>query len=285
MSEERFQLIRLLEAMLFAAVEPMPKPAMVQRLPEGADLEGLLTELQQLYANRGIHLIQHDDRWCFRTAPDLAERLAIETTVTRKLSRAAIETLAIVAYHQPVTRGEIEEIRGVIISQGTLDRLLEIGWIKPKGRRQTPGRPVTWVTTESFLEQFGLDSLDALPGIEELRAAGLLDARPAISTLGAQVMAAMANGSGNGEAADDAEEDDGEEGGDEEDGVEPAAGDRPGGDRSGEDEDRDGGEDADDGAGDDEEGTLAADAPGGAAIEDPLDAPEPDADREIGEPR
>jgi len=263
MSEERFQLIRLLEAMLFAAVEPMPKPAMVQRLPEGADLEGLLTELQQLYANRGIHLIQHDDRWCFRTAPDLAERLAIETTVTRKLSRAAIETLAIVAYHQPVTRGEIEEIRGVIISQGTLDRLLEIGWIKPKGRRQTPGRPVTWVTTESFLEQFGLDSLDALPGIEELRAAGLLDARPAISTLGAQVMAAMANGSGNGEAADD----------------------RPGGDRSGEDEDRDGGEDADDGAGDDEEGTLAADAPGGAAIEDPLDAPEPDADREIGEPR
>lgn len=280
MSEERFQLIRLLEAMLFAAVEPMPKPAMAQRLPEGADLEGLLTELQQLYANRGIHLIQHDDRWCFRTAPDLAERLAIETTVTRKLSRAAIETLAIVAYHQPVTRGEIEEIRGVIISQGTLDRLLEIGWIKPKGRRQTPGRPVTWVTTESFLEQFGLDSLDALPGIEELRAAGLLDARPAISTLGAQVMASMANGSGNGETAEDAEEDDGEEGGDEEDGVAPAAGDRSGGD-----EDRDDGEDVDDGAEDDEEGTLAAGAPGGAAIDDPLDAPEADADREIGEPR
>jgi segregation and condensation protein B len=285
MSEERFQLIRLLEAMLFAAAEPMPKPAMVQRLPEGADLEGLLTELQQLYANRGIHLIQHDDRWCFRTAPDLAERLAIETTVTRKLSRAAIETLAIVAYHQPVTRGEIEEIRGVIISQGTLDKLLEIGWIKPKGRRQTPGRPVTWVTTESFLEQFGLDSLDALPGIEELRAAGLLDARPAISTLGAQVMAAMANGSGNGETADEADEDDNEEAGDEEDGVEPAARDRSGGDRSGEDGDRDDGEDADDGAEDDEEGTLAADAPGGAAIEDPLDAPEADADREIGEPR
>lgn len=200
MSEERFQLIRLIEAMLFAAAEPMPEDALAQRLPAGTDVPGLLTELQQLYANRGIHLIQHEDRWCFRTAPDLADRLAIETTVTRKLSRAAIETLAIVAYHQPVTRGEIEEIRGVVISQGTLDRLLEIGWIKPKGRRQTPGRPVTWVTTDSFLEHFGLDSLDALPGIEELRATGLLDARPAISTLGAQVMASMAaSGAGNGE--------------------------------------------------------------------------------------
>jgi len=307
MSEERFQLIRLLEAMLFAAVEPMPKPAMAQRLPEGADLEGLLTELQQLYANRGIHLIQHDDRWCFRTAPDLSERLAIETTVTRKLSRAAIETLAIIAYHQPVTRGEIEEIRGVVISQGTLDKLLEIGWIKPKGRRQTPGRPVTWVTTESFLEQFGLESLDALPGIEELRATGLLDARPAISTLGAQVMAAMASGSGNGEATDDTDEDDSDEGGDEgggeEDGVAPARS------QSGEDDDPDDGEAADDGedsedgeeaddgaedddrtedndgAEDDEEGTLAAGTPGGPAIEEPLDAPKADADEEIGEPR
>src|SRR5262245_19010687 len=197
MSDDCFQLIRLLEAMLFAATEPMPMSALVQRLPESTDVPELLEELKQLYANRGVHLVQHEDRWCFRTAPDLADRLSIETTVTRKLSRAAIETLAIVAYHQPVTRGEIEEIRGVIISQGTLDRLLEIGWIKPKGRRQTPGRPVTWVTTDSFLEPFGLESLDALPGVEELRATGLLDARPAISTLGAQVMASMASGAGN----------------------------------------------------------------------------------------
>jgi segregation and condensation protein B len=214
MSDDRFQLIRLLEALLFAATEPMPLAALAQRLPEGTDVRELLAELKQLYGNRGVHLVQHEERWCFRTAPDLADRLSIETTVTRKLSRAAIETLAIVAYHQPVTRGEIEEIRGVIISQGTLDRLLEIGWIKPKGRRQTPGRPVTWVTTDSFLEHFGLESLEALPGIEELRATGLLDARPAISTLGAQVMASMASGGNSGadgDEAEDREEEDGED--------------------------------------------------------------------------
>lgn len=237
MSEDRFQLIRVVEAMLFAATEPMPLAALAQRLPEGTDIERLLAELQQLYANRGVHLVQHESRWCFRTAPDLAGRLTIETTVTRKLSRAAIETLAIVAYHQPVTRGEIEEIRGVIISQGTLDRLLEIGWIKPKGRRQTPGRPVTWVTTDSFLEHFGLEGLDALPGIEELRATGLLDARPAISTLGAQVMASMGGGSGNsgtqGDGAEDRDEDDSDD-----DAGDPAPG-------------------------EDDEGTLAAEAGAG----------------------
>src|SRR5262245_51394206 len=223
MSDDCFQLIRLLEAMLFAATEPMPMSALVQRLPESTDVPELLEELKQLYANRGVHLVQHEDRWCFRTAPDLADRLSIETTVTRKLSRAAIETLAIVAYHQPVTRGEIEEIRGVIISQGTLDRLLEIGWIKPKGRRQTPGRPVTWVTTDSFLEHFGLESLDALPGVEELRATGLLDARPAISTLGAQVMASMASGAGN--AGVDGDEADREEEGEDADEQSAADGD------------------------------------------------------------
>lgn len=260
MSEERFQLIRLIEAMLFAAAEPMPEPALAQRLPEGADLAGLLTELQHLYADRGIHLIQHEDRWCFRTAPDLAGRLAIETTVTRKLSRAAIEMLAIIAYHQPVTRGEIEEIRGVVISQGTLDRLLEIGWVKPKGRRQTPGRPVTWVTTDSFLEHFGLDSLDALPGIEELRATGLLDARPAISTLGAQVMASMANGAGNGEAEAEAEDED------ETDEVAENI------DEESED--------------DDEEGTLAAGAEDALAVQEPQDPAETLNRRdEITEPR
>ena len=209
MSEDRFQLIRLLEAMLFVASEPLPSAALGKRLPEGANVDELLQELQALYANRGVNLVRHEDRWCFRTSSDLADRLAIETTVTRKLSRAAIETLAIVSYHQPVTRAEIEEIRGVALSQGTLDKLLEVGWIKPKGRRQTPGRPVTWVTTDAFLDHFGLESLEALPGVEELKAAGLLDARPAISTLGAGVMAAMQGGSvGNG---DDEESDDEEE--------------------------------------------------------------------------
>jgi len=206
MSEDRFQLIRLLEAMLFAASEPLPAAALGKRLPDGANVEELLQELQALYANRGVNLVRHEDRWCFRTSSDLADRLAIETTVTRKLSRAAIETLAIVSYHQPVTRAEIEEIRGVALSQGTLDKLLEVGWVKPKGRRQTPGRPVTWVTTDAFLDHFGLEGLEALPGVEELKAAGLLDARPAISTLGAGVMAAMQGGavdSGDDEESDE----------------------------------------------------------------------------------
>jgi segregation and condensation protein B len=152
-------------------------------------------------------LTQAEDRWAFRTAPDMADKLQIETAVTRKLSRAAIETLAIIAYQQPVTRAEVEEIRGVALSRGTLDTLLEAGWIRPKGRRQTPGRPVTWVTTDGFLDHFGLESCEALPGLEELRAAGLLDARSAISTLGAQAMAAMAPPEDTGEG----EEEEGEE--------------------------------------------------------------------------
>ena len=192
MSEDRFQLLRLVEAMLLASAEPLPEKSLAARLPEGADIKGLLQELAGLYANRGVHLVQLEDRWAFRTAPDLANRLQLETLVPRKLSRAAIETLAIIAYHQPVTRAEIEEIRGVALSRGTLDTLLEATSIKPKGRRQTPGRPVTWVTTDSFLDHFGLENCEALPGMEELRAAGLLDARSAISTLGAQAMAAIA---------------------------------------------------------------------------------------------
>ncbi len=209
MSEDRFQLLRLLEATLFAASEPMAEKSLAERLPEGADIAGLLQELAGLYANRGVHLLQIGERWAFRTAPDLGERLQIETTVARKLSRAAIETLAIIAYHEPVTRAEVEEIRGVALSRGTLDTLLEAGWIRPKGRRQTPGRPVTWVTTEAFLDHFGLESREALPGIEELKAAGLLDARSAISTLGAQAMAAVAprdDAEGAGEDAEEGEE-------------------------------------------------------------------------------
>jgi segregation and condensation protein B len=209
MSEDRFQLLRLLEATLFATSEPMAEKSLAERLPEGADIAGLLQELAGLYANRGVHLMQIGERWAFRTAPDLGERLQIETTVARKLSRAAIETLAIIAYHQPVTRAEVEEIRGVALSRGTLDSLLEAGWIRPKGRRQTPGRPVTWVTTDSFLDHFGLESREALPGIEELKAAGLLDARSAISTLGAQAMAAVAprdDADGPGEGGEESEE-------------------------------------------------------------------------------
>jgi segregation and condensation protein B len=200
MTDDRFQLLRLLEAILFAATEPMAEKDLVGRMPEGTDINGLLQELKDLYANRGVHLLAFEDRWAFRTAPDLASKFHIEKEVVRKLSRAAIETLAIIAYHQPATRAEIEDIRGVAVSAGTLDMLLEIGWIKPKGRRETPGRPVTWGTTDAFLQHFGLESCDALPGVEELKAAGLLDARATVATLGTQ-------GLPNGAAVGDDEED------------------------------------------------------------------------------
>jgi segregation and condensation protein B len=202
MTDDRYQLLRLLEAILFASTEPLSEDQLAGRMPEGADINGLLQELKDHYANRGVHLLAFDDRWAFRTASDLASRFHIEREVVRKLSRAAVETLAIIAYHQPVTRAEIEEIRGVVISRGTLDMLLEIGWIKPKGRRETPGRPVTWATTDAFLEHFGLESCDALPGVEELKAAGLLDARATVATLGTQ---GLPGGAPVGEEADDEE--------------------------------------------------------------------------------
>jgi segregation and condensation protein B len=188
MTDDRFQQIRLLEAMIFASTEPVPERGLAARLPEGADVADLLQELAALYANRGVHLVHVDGKWAFRTAADLGSRLQIEQKVQRKLSRAALETLAVIAYHQPVTRAEIEEVRGVALSKGTLDTLLEIGWVRPKGRRRTPGRPVTWVTTDGFLDHFGLEGVDALPGVEDLRAAGLLDVRSAISALGAQAL-------------------------------------------------------------------------------------------------
>ena len=174
--------LRLLEALFFAAPSPVDEDAIKPRLPAGVDIPALIDELTAFYAPRGVNIVRVAGGWTIRTAPDLAPRLKLTQKVGRKLSRAAIETLAIVAYHQPVTRAEIEEIRGVIISKGTLDTLMEAGWIVPKGRKQTVGRPVTWVTTEAFLLHFGLASLTDLPGIDELRAAGLIGPRP-VSTL------------------------------------------------------------------------------------------------------
>jgi segregation and condensation protein B len=172
--------LRLLEALLFAAPEPLGETDLAARLGNEADLGALLRELADAYAGRGVNLVRLAGGWTFRTAPDLAGRLASEREVSRKLSRAAVETLAIIAYHQPVTRAEIEAIRGVALARGSLDRLMEAGWVRPAGRRDAPGRPLNWVTTPRFLAHFGLDSLAELPGLEELRAAGLLDIGPAV---------------------------------------------------------------------------------------------------------
>jgi len=187
---DHFQQLRALEALLFAAGEPQTPAVLARALPEGAQVEALLDELASLYANRGVVLRKLGDAYAFRTADDLAHLFAREQTVQKKLTRAAIECLAIIAYHQPVTRAEIEEIRGVALSKGTLDTLLEAGWAKPGHRRETPGRPLTWITTAAFLEHFGLEALTALPGLEELKAAGLLDTRPAVTALSERGMLA-----------------------------------------------------------------------------------------------
>jgi segregation and condensation protein B len=172
---ERAEELRILEALLFAAEEPLDEKALAARLPAGIDVRALLLQLQGEYETRGVNLVRVGGKWSLRTASDLAWLLTRETVVTKKLSRAAIETLAIVAYHQPVTRAEIEEIRGVTTSKGTLDVLLETGWIRLRGRRKAPGRPVTYGTTEAFMSHFGLDALADLPGIDELKGAGLID--------------------------------------------------------------------------------------------------------------
>jgi segregation and condensation protein B len=173
------QELRLVEALLFAAAEPLAEAAVARHLGEAVDVRELLRDLAESYAGRGVNLVRLAGGWAFRTAPDLAPRLRIERPVARKLSRAAVETLAVIAYHQPVTRAGIEEIRGVALGKGTIDILLEAGWVRPKGRRAGPGRPLLWTTTPSFLVHFGLDSLNELPGVDELRAAGLLDLGPA----------------------------------------------------------------------------------------------------------
>jgi segregation and condensation protein B len=182
-SLDEFDALRLLEALLFASREPVPQKALAQHFPAGTDIVGLLARLQGDYAGRGVNLVEREGAWAFRTAADLSGRLRIEKETVRKLSRAAVETLGVIAYHQPVSRAEIETIRGVATARGTLDVLIEAGWIKPGKRRETPGRPGTWVTTDGFLDHFGLTGLADLPGIDELKAAGLLDKRPAIQTL------------------------------------------------------------------------------------------------------
>ena len=179
--------IRILEALLFAASEPMSAQDLHARMAangnEGADVGAGLMALQKDYEGRGVSLVNIDGLWAFRTAADLADVLVMEKQETKKLSRAAMETLAIIAYHQPVTRAEIENIRGVTTHRGTLDVLIEAGWVKPGRRRETPGRPLTWVSTPGLLDQFSLESIMDLPGLDDLKASGLLDRRPAIEAI------------------------------------------------------------------------------------------------------
>jgi segregation and condensation protein B len=175
--QPRAEELRLLEAMLFASAEPLDEKSLAARLPQGTNVREALVRLQEEYATRGVNLLRVGGKWTFRTANDLSWLLSKETVETRKLSRAAIETLAIIAYHQPVTRAEIEELRGVSTSKGSVDVLLETGWIRPRGRRKSPGRPLTYGTSEAFLSHFGLDAVGDLPGLEELKGAGMLDGR------------------------------------------------------------------------------------------------------------
>ncbi|MEQ8397127.1 SMC-Scp complex subunit ScpB [Thalassobaculum sp.] len=177
---------RFVEAVLFASAEPIDETLLRQRVPETVDLTKLLLELADAYAERGVNLVRLGTRWSFRTAPDLGAMLRSDKPVQRKLSRAAVETLSIIAYHQPVTRAEVEEIRGVALSRGTLDTLLEASWIKPRGRRDTPGRPLQWGTTDAFLDHFGLADIKELPGLEDLKAMGLLEKRAGVTSIAMQ---------------------------------------------------------------------------------------------------
>jgi segregation and condensation protein B len=169
--------LRILEALLFASSEPLSAAELAPHLGEGINAEPLLVKLQEQYAARGVHLVRRGGKWAFRTAADLNFLLRREQTDSKPLSRAALETLSIIAYHQPATRAEVEEVRGVATGKGTLDLLMEAGWVRMRGRRRTPGRPVTYGTTEAFLDHFGLESLADLPGLEELKGAGLLSNR------------------------------------------------------------------------------------------------------------
>jgi segregation and condensation protein B len=171
-------LLRVLEALLFASPEPLDEQSLSRVLPPGTGIAALLAQLKEKYSGRGVNLVQIAGKWQFRTAGDLAFLLRKQSVEQHKLSRAAIETLAIIAYHQPATRTEIEDIRGVMVSKGTLDSLLETGWIRIRGRRRTPGRPVTYGTTDAFLAHFGLEEIGDLPGLDDLKAAGFFDSVP-----------------------------------------------------------------------------------------------------------
>ena len=169
--------VRIAEALIFASAEPLDESAIARRLSGSADVEAVMDELRRLYEGRGVNLVRVARRWMFRTADDLAWALARERDEKRKLSRAALETLAIVAYHQPVTRADIEEIRGVAVSKGALDVLMEAGWVRMRGRRKAPGRPITYGTTTGFLVEFGLNAIADLPGLDELKDAGLFEGK------------------------------------------------------------------------------------------------------------
>jgi segregation and condensation protein B len=171
------QALRIVEAVLFAAAMPLSRDELARQCPAAADVGSVLSQLQETYAERGVNLVQVAGKWAFRTSPDLGYLLQRDAEEPRRLSRAALETLAIIAYHQPVTRAEIEEIRGVATSKGTLDTLMETAWVRLRGRRRTPGRPVTYGTTPGFLGQFGLDRVDDLPGLDELKGAGFIEGR------------------------------------------------------------------------------------------------------------
>lgn len=175
--------LRVLEAVLFASSEPVSMNMLIEQFGEGVDVSAMLLQLKEIYSLRGVNLVETDGAWSFRTAADLAGQLKITRKPRRKLPRAASEVLAIIAYHQPITRAEIESIRGVETSRGTLDILLELGWVRPGKHRETPGRPLTWQTTQDFLSHFNMESLKDLPGIDELKSAGLLDARPVMANL------------------------------------------------------------------------------------------------------
>lgn len=182
------QHLRLVEAIIFATSEPVSMSEIASRLPEGIDIKPILEELKATYEGRGINLVERDGSYAFRTAKDLGDSLRLEKEIPKTLSKAAMETLAIIAYHQPITRPEIENIRGVAVNKGTLDLLMEEGWIAIGRRREVPGRPVTWKTTDKFLDDFGLERLKDLPGLDELKASGLLDSRPAIDIVGGETL-------------------------------------------------------------------------------------------------
>ncbi len=175
--------IKILEAILFASGEPVDENDLKDKISDKKNISNYLNQIKEFYSLRGINLIKTGKKWSFRTSQELTEDLTLFKTQKRKLSRAALETLAIIAYQQPITRSEIENIRGVQMGRGSIDHLMEIGWIKPSGRKNIPGKPTLWSTTDVFIEHFGLDSLDDLPNKDELKASGFLDKRAAIATI------------------------------------------------------------------------------------------------------